>query len=125
MLAAALLRLRVFGGVEAGGGAAGTSCCCCCSSTFARFLRDRLFESGVPAAPTASCSGLGSRAAAAFLFLELVVMFGVVADGVGFDGESWVIGFWFPAESLAAERVTLDDMRTGSCLIGSDCGHGK
>lgn len=53
MLAAARLRLRVFGGDGAGGTGAGASCCCC-SSTLARFLRGRLLESDVPAATVAA-----------------------------------------------------------------------
>jgi hypothetical protein len=134
ILAAALLRVRVFGGDAVRGVAAAARASC--SSTLVRFLRDRLFESGLPPA-AASRSGLGSRAAAAFLFRELVVVvvavvvvvvvvavLRVAANVGGCDGVGCCeVEFWCAAESLAAERVTLDDMRTGSYLIGSNCVH--
>jgi hypothetical protein len=88
ILAAALLRLRVFGGECTDGGTVEASCC---SSTLARFLRDRLFKSGASTTAAPSCSGLGSRATAAFLFLEPGIVVEVAADGAGFGCGGWVV----------------------------------
>ena len=124
IVVASLLRLRAaFGGAATDGcGKAGSSSSAFCSPTFALFRLLLLFAvlGATSAAAASSCSGLGSLAAAAFLFRELVL----VVAGVGGAAVLLACVFdcgvelelLFPAESLAAERVTLDDIRTASCL---------
>ena len=87
-----------------GDGAASTSS----TSTFCRFER-RTGTVGSARDDEATTSGLGSRRAA-FLFRE-------TGGGCGGGGElsgTWVAAAaaFEPAASLAAERVTLEDMRS-------------
>jgi hypothetical protein len=99
MAAVALPFFRVFGVAGAGEGATSADS----ASTFVRLVRRRDGASIAPAA----CSGLGSRATA-FRFFEDV---GGGGGAGGFVVCGLVVELDEPAESLAAERVTLEDMR--------------
>lgn len=82
-------------------------------STFDRLFR-RLEAGSIGASESAgACSGLASWAGAFRFFDETLGCGGGAGAGVG--GICWLLGSELdePAESLAAERVTLGDMRTG------------
>lgn len=87
---------------ERGGGSDADSA----GSIFDRLVR-RVAEDSVASGPADGCSGLASRADA-FRFLDEDLGGG----GAGVSGACW-LGSEVdePAESLAAERVTLEDMR--------------
>jgi hypothetical protein len=82
-------------GVGLGRGASG--------SVRVRFARPP--RAGGARALSSACSGLGSRGGAAFRFREVVD--GGPGGAGGGGGAGWLA---VPAERLAAERVTLDDM---------------
>jgi hypothetical protein len=92
-----------FGAADERGGGPDTDSA---DSTFDRLIR-RVDEDSVASGAADGCSGLASRADA-FRFLD--EDFG--GGGVGMVGACW-LGSEVdePAESLAAERVTLEDMR--------------
>jgi hypothetical protein len=90
--------------LDFGGGGGGTDADSV-DSTFVRFVRR--FEEDSVASTDAGCSKLASRATA-FRFLDAAVGW----EGVGALGDCWLaVELDEPAESLAAERVTLGDMR--------------
>jgi hypothetical protein len=90
----------------------------------ALFLLGRFTASAACGATASSCSGLGSLATAAFLFRDVLEVV-LVAAGSGccvvallVDDEVELVGkFEVPAESLAAERVTLDDISTAFLMV--------
>lgn len=94
---------RDFGGADGGSPDADSV-----GSIFDRLFRRVEAGSTGAAGTTGACSGLVSWAAAFRFFDE---DFG--AGGAGVDGDCWLLESVLdePAESLAAERVTLGDMR--------------
>lgn len=92
-----------FGGADGGSPDADSA-----GSIFDRLFRRFAEGSAGDSGAVEACSGLGSGAVA-FRFLDEA--FG--AEGAGVDGGCWLLesGLGEPAESLAAERVTLEDMR--------------
>jgi hypothetical protein len=95
-----------FSGADGGGGGTDADSV---GSTLERLVR-RFDEDSVASGAADACSGLASRTDA-FRFLDD----GFGGGGAGAVGACWLVsGVWEvdePAESLAAERVTLEDMR--------------